>query len=91
MSQTSALSFHSSQLLCFVGFLFAAFAVWTTFGREPPLNCRLAVLNTLLMASFELGDFWLGNVVLSKQDILVVMFLWLLISVFYLLPFSIHK
>lgn len=48
-----------------------AFAVWTTFGREPPLNCRLAVLNAFLMASLELGDFWLGNVVLFKQDILV--------------------
>lgn len=37
------------------------------------------------MGSSELGEFWLGNVVLSKQDILVVMFVWLLISAFYLL------
>lgn len=66
-----------------MGFLFVAFAVWTAFGRKPPLNCRLAVLMTVLMGSFELGDFWLGNVVLSKQDILVVMFIWLLISVFF--------
>lgn len=51
----------------FVGFLFVAFAVWTTFGREPPLNCRLAVLSTVLMGSFELGDFWLGNVVCPNR------------------------
>lgn len=48
-----------------------AFAVWTAFAREPPLNCRLAVLNTFLMAPLESGDFWFGNVVLFKQDILV--------------------
>lgn len=63
------LALHSCRV--FVGFLFVAFAVWTTFGREPPLNCRLAVLNTFLMASLESGDFSFGNVVLFKQDILV--------------------
>lgn len=67
--ELGVLALHSCCV--FVGFLFVAFAVWTTFGREPPLNCRLAVLNTFLMASLESGDFWFGNVVLFKQDILV--------------------
>lgn len=67
--ELQVLALHSCRV--FVGFLFVAFAVWTTFGSKPPLNCRLAVLNTFLMASLESGDFWFGNVVLFKQDILV--------------------
>lgn len=52
------LVFILNSCCVFVGFLLAAFAVWTTFGSKPPLNCTLAVLNTILMGPFELGDFW---------------------------------
>lgn len=83
MSETGVFILYSCCV--FVGFLLAAFAVWTTFGSEPPLNCRLAVLNTVLMAPLELGGFLVRKRGLSKQDILVVMFVWLLISVFYFL------
>lgn len=43
-----------------VGFLLAAFTVWTTFGSKPPLNCRLAVLSTILIG------FWVGGFLAGK-------------------------
>lgn len=51
-----------------VGFLSVAFAVWATFGRKPPVNCRLAVLNAVLMDSFELGGFLVRKCGVCTQD-----------------------